>query len=239
MSLGAWSRILEIASRIADPTTALVFTCTIAAMLVLASLLWVKGPSKALAIMFFAGLIVIAGSLPLLASVILKREGLYRIGVVVLNPDGQPARHATIIPSAGEVSEHERSSWEVSIAPPVRPADGNVIIYASVKDSYLAGTSTVNLGGDYFPQVTIQLKPLPSVVLRGAVELPDGGSAAGARVSVIGYPDEAVTDAMGNFALPSHVANGQMVTVRAEMGGLEAQYTSPAGSPLTLRLRKP
>jgi len=165
MSLDAWGKILEVASQITDPTAALAFSLAISAML--AFFLRDKRPTITLGIIFA---VLIVGSFPLVASVILKRQGLYRIGVVVLDPNGQPARNAKIVASVGEVSDHERSSWELTIAPQVRPADGKVIIYASVKDSYLAGTSTVKLGADYFPQVSIQLKPLPSVVLRGVVE---------------------------------------------------------------------
>jgi hypothetical protein len=201
----------------------------------LVGFLWNKWPKIAI----LGGTVIFAaGLLPLGSSVIVKLWGVYRVQIIVLDPSGRPTGDAEVHASLGALKREQVSS-ELEIPTQVLPSDRKINIYASVKDGYLAGTSTVILGADYFPQVSIQLTPLPSVVLRGVVELPDGGSATGARVSVIGYPQEAVTDNMGNFSLPSHVADGQMVTVRAEMGGLEAQYTAPAGSPLTLILRKP
>ncbi len=53
-------------------------------------------------------------------------------------------------------------------------------------------------------------------MVRGVVLDEHGRSVAGARVSIPGYPDVAVTDEMGNFVLPAHAADGQIVQVRAQ-----------------------
>ena len=63
---------------------------------------------------------------------------------------------------------------------------------------------------------------------------------AGAHVSIPGYAEEAVTNEMGNFALPAHAAGAQMVQVGAQKGQLGAEmYVSAARTPVELVLHRP
>jgi sugar lactone lactonase YvrE len=62
---------------------------------------------------------------------------------------------------------------------------------------------------------------------------------AGATVSIAGYPDITVTDKMGNFLLPAHVANGQIVQVRAEKGESTGSLSVPAGNTVQLIVKRP
>ena len=65
-------------------------------------------------------------------------------------------------------------------------------------------------------------------------------SVAGAHVSIPGYPDIAVTDEMGNFLLPAHAADGQIVHLRAQKDQLTADVSVPAGNePAELMLKRP
>jgi hypothetical protein len=234
MNEGFWVKALEIASKIHDPIAAAVF------MGVFAVLLAISLRNKRPAVVITLPVVIFAlGFSPIAASMILKLQGVYHVQIVVLDVSGQPTGDAEIRGSFGILPKHEPSNWEVDIAPQVRQNDGKVTFFASVKNSYLGGSSTVILGTDYFPQVKIQLRPLPTVVVRGVVELPTGRSVIGAHVSVVGYPDQATTDAMGDFALNSHAADGQMVTIRVEKGGLEGQYSGPAGRPLMVTISKP
>ena len=66
-----------------------------------------------------------------------------------------------------------------------------------------------------------------------------GRSVAGAQVSIPGYPNIAVTDAMGNFVLPAHAADGQIVRLRAQKNQLSVDISAPAGNtPVELTLRR-
>ena len=154
-----------------------------------------------------------------------------------MRPDGSPAAEAKVTSAYGEAPLEGAGRWEATIADQLRPADGKVRFFAQVPNEYLAGDSTATLGTDLSPQITIQLRPLPSTIMRGVVKSGNGKSVEGASVSVTGYPEKAVTDSMGNFSLPAHAADGQMVQVRAEKGMQKAESTTPAGSTVELVLR--
>jgi hypothetical protein len=94
------------------------------------------------------------------------------------------------------------------------------------------------LADDYYPAATIQLRPLPAVIFRGIVKDEFGRSVAGAHVSISRYQDIATTNEMGNFELPAHAAEGQMVSVHAEKGDLVTDLSVPAGTSAELVLRK-
>lgn len=74
--------------------------------------------------------------------------------------------------------------------------------------------------------------------LRGNVVDERGKSVSGAHVAVTGYSEIATTDAMGNFSLPSHHAEGQLMSVRAEEGGRVADISVIAGKDAQLVLRR-
>lgn len=111
-------------------------------------------------------------------------------------------------------------------------------LYASVKDAYLSGNSSLALKNDYYPTVTIQLQPFPPATIRGTVVDEYGKSVSGVHVAVSGYSDIATTDRMGNFSLPAHHAEGQLVSVRAEKGDQVAVLSVIVGSDTQLVLRK-
>ena len=66
-------------------------------------------------------------------------------------------------------------------------------------------------------------------MLRGVVVDEGLRAIAGAKVSIDGVPDVAVTDSKGNFVLPAHAGNGQMVEVRARKGAMVGHLSTPAG----------
>ena len=127
----------------------------------------------------------------------------------------------------------------LDIPPQSRPADGKLKLFASEKNAFLVGNSTLVLDKDYFPAVEIQLEHDTSAVVRGVVLDDHNRSAAGAHVSIPGYPQVAVTDEMGNFVLPAHAADGQIVQVRAQKDRRVGTLSVPAGTPVQLVLRRP
>jgi len=229
-----WEKALELASRITHPYTAAVFVAVLAVIAFLAALK-AKRPRIA---WLLAGVLLVLGISPLVASAFLASRGIYHIRVVVLGVDGQLVNQAEISSSAGGEIKQASGNWEFDLPPQAKSSSGEITFRASVKDAYLAGSSSLILKEDYYPTVTIRLQPLPSASIRGTVVDENGNSVAGANVAVSGYPDIATTDGMGNFSLPAHHAEGQLVSIRAEKGGRAAEISAIAGKEVQLILRR-
>ena len=180
--------------------------------------------------------VLILGLAPLVSSTYLRSRGLYIVRVFVLGVDKQPVDDALVTSSNGGEAKKIQGGWEFDIPPQSRPADSKLKLFASEKNAFLAGNSTVVLDKDYFPAVEIQLERNTSSVVRGVVIDEHRRSVVGAHVSIPGYPDVAVTDEMGNFVLPAHVADGQIVQVRAQKDQLVGTLSVPAGKPVELVL---
>jgi hypothetical protein len=218
-----WEKALEIASHITHPGTVAVFAALLAAYLF--SIAIKKRQSRITWLL--AAVVLILGLAPLLSSTYLQSRGLYIVRVFVLGVDKQPVDEARVTSSNGGEAKKIQGGWEFDIPPQSRPADGKLKLFASEKNAFLAGTSTLVLDKDYFPAVEIKLVRDTSAVVRGAVIDDHGRSVAGARVSIPGYPDVAVTDEMGTFVLPAHAADGQMVQVRAQKSQLVGTMSVP------------
>lgn len=174
--------------------------------------------------------IILLGIAPLAASTYLQSRGVYRVRVTVLGPDQSTVEDAEVRSSIGGESKIVQGGWEFDIPPQTRPADGKLMFFASEKDAFQTGSSTLVLDRDYFPTTTIQLSSDTSALIRGNVVDVHGRSVAGAKVSVLGYSDVDVTGEAGAFVLPAHAADGQIVQVRAEKGLLVGTLSAPAGS---------
>jgi hypothetical protein len=220
-----WENFFEIASRITHPVTVALFALILAAYLFSTT---IKKKHKRVE-WFLVAIILILGLAPLAASTFLQSQGVYHVRVIVLGPDQTPLDDAHVTsPVAGEPKRVE-IGWEFDIPPQTKPADGKVVLFGSKKDSFLTGSSTLVLGQDYYPTSTIQLAADTSAMLRGRVVDERGRSVAGAQVSISGYPDLATTNQMGNFVLPAHAADGQMVSVHAEKNQLIGSLSVQAG----------
>jgi hypothetical protein len=220
-----WLKAIELASRITHPYAVAAFTAVLVALELRIAL---KAKKPHVAWLLAAGLLAL-GTFPSVAETILASRGVYHIRIVVLGTDGQPADQADISSSTGGEMKRGTDNWEFDVPRQSKPSSGEIMFYASIKDAYLAGRSLLTLKGDYFPSVTIQLQALPSVNIRGAVVDERGESVSGARVAVLGYSEIAITDEMGNFSIPSHHADGQIVSVRAEKGDRVAEISVLAG----------
>jgi len=223
-----WVKVLEIASRVTNPGTialmagvlvALMYTHTLTTRRRLPRLLW-----------FVIAIVFVLCLTPTLLSTYERLQGLYRVRVIVLGPDHQPIQDAHVTSSFGGEPKGIAGGWEFDIPPQSRPADGKLKLYASVADAFLKGSSTITLGKEYFPTVTIQLAADTSAMVYGAVTDEHGKLVTGARVSIAGFTDGGVTDEMGNFHLAAHAANGQIVRLHVEKGPLSADVHVPAGN---------
>jgi hypothetical protein len=231
-----WEKALEIASHITHPVTVAVFAAVLAAYLFTIAIK--KRQSRIT--WFLAAVVLILGLAPLLSSTYLQSRGLYRVRVVVLGTDKLPDNDAHVISSNSGEPKKVEGGWEFDIPPQSRPADGKLKLFASEKNAFLAGSSTLVLDKDYFPTVEIQLDRDTSAIVRGDVIDEHRRSVVGAHVSIPGYPDVAVTDEMGNFVLSAHAADGQIVRLRAQKDQLTADVSAPAGNvPVELILKRP
>jgi hypothetical protein len=229
-----WEKALEVASRVTHPIAVAAIALVFAAFaFFLAHRARKPGLTKLL-----ASIVVALGLAPLAAFTFLQSRGIYRVQIVVQLPDQQPASDASLKSSVGGEMKKADGRWELAIPPQVRPADRKVTLYASRADAFQAGNTTIELNDDYYPIAIIQLTSLPPVMIRGMVKDEQGKSVRQAHVSVPGYHDYAVTDLRGNFELPSHAAQGQMISVHAEKGDLVADVSVPAGTTVELVLRR-
>jgi hypothetical protein len=226
---------LEYAGRITGPYQLAAFGI---AILLYASRFALKSKNQRFALKLIAAVSTLIGIAALAGDLILKSEGIFHIRIVVLSPEEQPVDQADLSSSVGGELKKAGGNWEFDLPPQSKPSSGQITFYASVKDAYLAGNSTLALKEDYFPTVTVQLQRLPEVPIRGRVIDESGKSMAGARVSVSGFPDIAITDEVGNFSIPSHHAEGQMVSIHAEKGDRGADQLAKAGSDAELVIRK-
>jgi hypothetical protein len=230
-----WEKALEIASHITHPGTVALFAAVLAAYLF--SIAIKKRQSRITWLL--AAVVLILGLAPLLSSTYLQSRGLYIVRVFVLGADKQPVDDARVTSSTGGEPKKIQGGWEFDIPPQSRPADGKLKLFASVKSAFLAGSSTLALDKDYFPAVEIQLEQDTSAMVRGVVLDDHRRSVAGAHVSIPGYPDVAVTNEEGNFVLPAHAADGQIVQVRAQKDQLVGTLSVPAGRSVELVVKRP
>ena len=230
-----WEKALEIASHTTHPVTVAVFVAVLAAY---AFSIAIKKRQSRITWLLVAAILLL-GLAPLISSTYLQSRGLYRVRVSVLGADRQPVDDAHVISSNGGEAKKIEGGWEFDIPPQSRPADGKLTFSASVKNAFLTGRSTLVLAKDYFPTTEIQLGRDTSAMVRGVVTDQHRRSVTGARVSIPGFPDIAVTDGMGNFVLPAHAADGQIVQVRAQKDQLVGTMSVPAGTSVELVVKSP
>jgi hypothetical protein len=221
-----WEKSLELASHVTHPGTIALFTAILTAYLCSITIRKKRSPVTWL----LAAIILISGIAPLISSTYLQARGLYRLRAFVLGTDGQPDEAASVTISTGGERKKVQGGWEFDIPPQIKPIDGKVILFASVKSDFLVGKSDLVLAQNYYPTTTIQLTADTSAVIRGTVVDARGRSVVAANVSIVGFPNTATTDAMGNFVLAAHAADGQIVQLRAQKGGLVGSISAPAGS---------
>jgi uncharacterized membrane protein len=223
---------LELASKITNPVTLVAF---VVAFLGVALFAVVKMKNKPIAYVLAAGLILIALT-PIVAHAWLSSRGIYQVSVLVEDANHQLVQDAQISGPRGE-KKQTASGWEVDIPPQEKSEDGNVTIYATSKDGFQAGSSTIKLDKDYFPNVEITLADLPAVMIHGQVLDQHSKGVAGADVMLPDCSVSTKSDEHGLFEIKSCLAKGKMLAVRAEKGKLSGSLMVPAGDTVQLVLR--
>lgn len=235
----SWEHALKIASQIHDPVSVAAFVSVLALIAFIYAVRAKRPQSKWIFGILAVGVFIL-GLAPLAASTFLKSRGVYRVRVIVLGPNKSPVEDAHVSSSSGGEPKKVEGGWEFDIPLQTRPADGKVVLLGSVKNAFLTGTATVVLDQDYYPTTAIQLTSDTSATIRGVVEDEHRRSVSGATVSIAGFDDVALTDSMGNFVLPAHAADGQIVKVRAQKQELVGSLSVPAGRlPVEIIVKRP
>ncbi|HKS29636.1 MAG TPA: trypsin-like peptidase domain-containing protein [Pyrinomonadaceae bacterium] len=156
---------------------------------------------------------------------------IYRVRVIVLSPQKTPVEDAQVISSLGGEALRSPGGYQFEIPRAKRPQDGKVTFFASKESAFWKGEGGLVLGSDPSPAIIIPVSRDDSATVRGVVVDTEGSGVQGARVSVAGFENEAVTTGVGGgFVLPAHKAVGQMVLLRVEKEGYKAVTQShPAG----------
>jgi len=184
-----------------------------------------------------AALLLIAlGLLPFTLNHAVQSRGVYHIQVLLVRPDGSPVYYAQLKNSHGGEMKISEGGWRLDIPPQTRPTERKVSFSATVKDEFLSGASTLTLADDYYPTVTIPLVAETSAKIKGVVVDERMVAVPGATVSVAGHPETTITDSKGNFSLPAHAGNGQIVEVHAEKNGVMTRLNAPAGKSIEVIL---
>jgi hypothetical protein len=168
-------------------------------------------------------------------------DGIYRVRVTVVDPQGTPTEEAKVWSSFDFIPKKVAGGWQVDIPAGAKPKEGSLTIFASRESAFLTGTASLDLKDDPNPAVIIRLSRDTSAKVRGQVVDGKNHAVVGARVFVIGYESEAViTKEGGNFELPAHAALNQPILLHAEKSGYPAvKLWHPAGdAPAVLSLTR-
>jgi hypothetical protein len=176
-----------------------------------------------------AVLLIALGCSPLYANHVLRGLGAYHVQVALVRPDGSPVYYAQLKSSQSSEMKICEGGWRLEVPRQEHPVDNKVSFSVSVKDEFLKGGASLTLADDYYPTVTIPLVADTSAKIKGVVVDEKMVAVSGAIVSVAGFPDTTITDRKGNFALPAHAGNGQLVEVHAEKDGVMTHLKAPAG----------
>lgn len=171
-----------------------------------------------------------------------RDQAIYRVRISVYDPQGNPLQDARVSSSFGGEPKKVEAGWEVDIPAATIPKGDKLRITAVRESSFLRGQAEIALGEERNPAVNLKLMYDATAVVRGqVVDESSNRAIAGARVTVVGYGNEAVvTKADGNFVLPAHKAVEQQVMLQAEAKGYKAESQwHPAGDyPAVIKLRK-
>ena len=166
--------------------------------------------------------------------------GVHTVRVAVLGPQGLPVEDAEIWSSLGGELVQVRGGWQFEIPASRLPEDGRITVHAAQRSAFLTGRTELELDpGQGLSSLAVELRPDRSASVRGIVVDPSGEPIGGARVSVMGFPEEAVTSSEhGSFEVAAHAAPLQEVRLRATKPGFAPmdQYHLAGDEPVELRL---
>ncbi len=142
---------------------------------------------------------------------------VYRVRVIVIGPNRIPVNDAHVWCTLGGVTNKIDGGWEIVIPrePSEKKQEGK--IWAEVAAQGLRGDSALTLGEGAAPPITVDLRKVGELPVRGIVVDGRGNAVGNAIVSVVGYGSETMpTNVNGGFELPSHAEQGETISLHAE-----------------------
>lgn len=166
---------------------------------------------------------------------------IYMVRITVVDSNDKPVEGVKIRASNDSVPKSVDGQWQFDIPSASLSDTKKLTFYASKESAFLSAKSELVLGADPRPSIIMKLEPDKPDFVRGMVQDETGAALAGARVSVIGYPDETfITKEDGQFVLPAHKATNQQVEIHIEANGFKPyNFHHPAGNfPGVFRLHR-
>lgn len=179
--------------------------------------------------------ICILGLMPILANLTLEmvkiRGAVYRVRVLVINPEKVPVSGATLTSTASSIGavKTDQGVGEIAIPRATMPNGGNITIFADSDSQFLHGRSDILLADDLNRSLTIELKRSGDAIVSGLVEDSAGHAVVDATVSVLGG-ESVRTGSNGSFTVKTDAPVGQQVRLHVEKDGyLPIDQDHPAG----------
>jgi hypothetical protein len=89
----------------------------------------------------------------------------------LVDPQGNPVPGATLRTTvSNETTATSQDTAVVTIPKALVPADGHVTVFADLESSFLHGRTDVNLGADFNPSITVNLKAARDATVAGQVQ---------------------------------------------------------------------
>jgi hypothetical protein len=147
---------------------------------------------------------------------------VYQVRVRAIGVDQNALQRAHVSSSLGGETKLVNGGWEVDLPAGSSDDKRQLTIDASVEDLGLTGSTTITLSKDPIQTTSLELKKRGELPVRGIVEDGRGNSIPNALVSVVGYGKDAVlSDASGNFEMPSHAQADETISLHAEKPGFK------------------
>ena len=147
---------------------------------------------------------------------------VYQVRVRAIGADQNALQRAHVTSSLGGETKLVSGGWEVDLPAGSSDDKRQLTLDASVEDLGLTGSTTITLSKDPIQTTSLELKKRGELPVRGIVEDSRGNSIPNALVSVVGYGKDAVlSDASGNFEMPSHAQADETISLHAEKPGFK------------------
>ena len=140
----------------------------------------------------------------------------YNVQVTVLDSSGNPSPAAPT-PSINATILKSPSGWTLLIRGADVPSDRKLVVRAT--DHGSSGEQALYLGRSPNLSATIRLTARTDWMVTGTVFDAAQHAVPGARVTIAGRSEAALTNADGSFILPAHAAEGQSVLLHVEGAG--------------------
>lgn len=163
-------------------------------------------------------------SIPLLAFVIQATvpEPIYRITVMVVDPNGVPVPDARVTAAPDCVNSRTEANWRFECSESLFGSPRLLTLTAQWPARSMLGKEILDLGRDRNRTVTIQLKGSARGKVRGVIKDDSGRLVKDANVFFVGYQQQGVrTNEFGEFELDASQVTAQDLRIRVQTAGYQ------------------